>query len=95
MRLPPPLSRPYDGRCPQAILSYAGMAKVVDTAPDHVAAARQFVIDAITPTQLRCGPPTTASCAASTPRRRLGPLVDSGQPSPQSAAALGDQTALA
>ena len=29
------------------------MAKVVETAPGHVAAAREFVIDAVTPTQLR------------------------------------------
>lgn len=44
---------PGDGRCTQAILTDAGMAKVVETAPGHVAAARQFVIDAVTPTQLR------------------------------------------
>jgi DNA-binding MarR family transcriptional regulator len=44
---------PDDGRCTQAVLTDAGMAKVVDTAPGHVAAARQLVIDAVTPTQLR------------------------------------------
>ena len=44
---------PDDGRCTQAVLTDAGMAKVVETAPGHVAAARQFIIDAVTPTQLR------------------------------------------
>jgi DNA-binding MarR family transcriptional regulator len=44
---------PDDGRCTQAVLTDAGMAKVVETAPGHVAAARQFVIDAVTPAQLR------------------------------------------
>jgi DNA-binding MarR family transcriptional regulator len=44
---------PDDGRCTQAVLTDAGMAKVVDTAPGHVAAARQLVIDAVTPAQLR------------------------------------------
>jgi DNA-binding MarR family transcriptional regulator len=40
---------PSDGRCTQEVLSDAGMAKVVETAPGHVAAARHFVIDAVTP----------------------------------------------
>jgi DNA-binding MarR family transcriptional regulator len=44
---------PDDGRCTQAILTDAGMAKVVQTAPGHVEAARQFVIDAVAPTRLR------------------------------------------
>jgi DNA-binding MarR family transcriptional regulator len=44
---------PDDGRCTQAVLTDAGMTKVVETAPGHVAAARQFVVDAVTPTQLR------------------------------------------
>jgi DNA-binding MarR family transcriptional regulator len=44
---------PDDGRCTQAVLTEAGMAKVVATAPGHVTAARQFVIDAVSPTQLR------------------------------------------
>jgi hypothetical protein len=44
---------PTDGRCSQAILTDAGMAKVGETAPGHVAAARQFIIDAVTPAQLR------------------------------------------
>jgi DNA-binding MarR family transcriptional regulator len=44
---------PDDGRCTQAVLTDTGMAKVVATAPGHVAAARQFVIDAVSPTQLR------------------------------------------
>jgi DNA-binding MarR family transcriptional regulator len=44
---------PDDGRCTLAILTDAGMTKVVETAPGHVAAARQFVIDAVPPNQLR------------------------------------------
>ena len=44
---------PDDGRCTQAVLTDAGMAKVVETAPGHVASARQLVIDAVTPAQLR------------------------------------------
>ena len=44
---------PDDGRCTQAVLTDAGMAKVVETAPGHVAAARKVVIDAVTPAQLR------------------------------------------
>ncbi|HEV3462593.1 MAG TPA: MarR family transcriptional regulator [Actinomycetes bacterium] len=44
---------PDDGRCTQAVLTDAGMVKVVQTAPGHVEAARQFVIDAVSPTQLR------------------------------------------
>ena len=42
-----------DGRCTQAVLTDAGMAKVVATAPGHVEAARRYVIDAVSPTQLR------------------------------------------
>jgi DNA-binding MarR family transcriptional regulator len=44
---------PEDGRCTQAVLTDTGMTKVIETAPGHVAAARQFVVDAVTPTQLR------------------------------------------
>jgi DNA-binding MarR family transcriptional regulator len=44
---------PDDGRCIQAVLTDAGMAKVVATAPGHVEAARRYVIDAVSPTQLR------------------------------------------
>ena len=36
-----------------AVLTDAGMAKVVETAPGHVEVARRFVIDAVSPTQLR------------------------------------------
>ncbi|HEY6707932.1 MAG TPA: MarR family transcriptional regulator [Actinomycetota bacterium] len=43
---------PDDGRCTQAVLTDAGMAKVVETAPGH-AAVRGVVIDAVTPAQLR------------------------------------------
>jgi DNA-binding MarR family transcriptional regulator len=75
---------PTDGRCTQAVLTDAGMAKVVETAPGHVAAARQFVIDAVTPAQLRQLRATNERIL-----RRIDPEaktkppeVDSGQPSP-------------
>jgi DNA-binding MarR family transcriptional regulator len=75
---------PDDGRCTHAILTDAGMAKVVETAPGHVAAARQFVSDAVTPTQLR-----QLRAANDRILRRIDPeattrppRVDSGQPSP-------------
>jgi DNA-binding MarR family transcriptional regulator len=42
-----------DGRCTNAILTRKGRAKVERSAPDHVAAVRELVIDALTPTQLR------------------------------------------
>lgn len=42
-----------DGRATQAVLTESGLAKVVDAAPSHVRAVRAFVVDAITPTQLR------------------------------------------
>jgi DNA-binding MarR family transcriptional regulator len=74
---------PNDGRCTQAVLTDAGMAKVVQTAPGHVAAARRFVIDALTPTQLR-----QLQAANDRILRRIDPqattrppTVDSGQPS--------------
>jgi DNA-binding MarR family transcriptional regulator len=44
---------PGDGRATQAVLTESGMAKVVETAPDHVRAVRELVIDALTPAQLR------------------------------------------
>lgn len=44
---------PDDGRYTNAILTDAGVAKVVASAPGHVAAVREFVIDALTPAQLR------------------------------------------
>jgi DNA-binding MarR family transcriptional regulator len=75
---------PDDGRCTQAVLTDAGMAKVVETAPGHVAAARQFVIDAVTPTQL--GQLRTAHDRI---LRRIDPeattrppALDAGQPPP-------------
>ena len=42
-----------DGRFTNATLTEAGWAKVVATAPGHVAAARDLVVDALTPDQLR------------------------------------------
>lgn len=44
---------PHDGRATQATLTQSGLAKVVATAPGHVRAVREAVVDAITPTQLR------------------------------------------
>lgn len=44
---------PDDGRATQAVLTDAGLAKVVDAAPAHVRAVRELVVDAITLTQLR------------------------------------------
>jgi DNA-binding MarR family transcriptional regulator len=44
---------PRDGRYTNAILTDAGFAKVVETAPGHVELVRRLVIDALTPTQLR------------------------------------------
>lgn len=46
-------SDPEDGRYTVAILNPAGWAKVVASAPGHVAAVRELVIDALTPAQLR------------------------------------------
>jgi DNA-binding MarR family transcriptional regulator len=75
---------PTDGRCTQAILTDAGMAKVVETAPGHVATARQFVIDAVTPAQLRQLRATNERILRriDPEARTKPPEVDSGQPSP-------------
>ena len=43
---------PEDGRATNARLTKAGWAKVVDTAPGHVATVRRNVIDALTPKQV-------------------------------------------
>jgi DNA-binding MarR family transcriptional regulator len=45
--------RPDDGRATQAVLTESGLAKIVETAPDHIRVVRELVIDALTPTQLR------------------------------------------
>lgn len=42
-----------DGRYTNAILADTGLAKVVASAPGHVEAVRDLVIDALTPAQLR------------------------------------------
>jgi DNA-binding MarR family transcriptional regulator len=44
---------PQDGRCTNAILTDAGLAKVRQTAPGHVAEVRELVIGALSRTQLR------------------------------------------
>jgi DNA-binding MarR family transcriptional regulator len=44
---------PEDGRATNARLTEDGWAKVVDTAPGHVATVRETVIDALTPKQTR------------------------------------------
>lgn len=44
---------PGDGRASQAVLTQAGLARIVEAAPHHVRAVRELVIDALTPTQLR------------------------------------------
>ena len=43
---------PQDRRATNARLTDAGWAKVVDTAPGHVATVREHVIDALTPAQI-------------------------------------------
>ena len=45
-----------DGRYTNAVLTDAGLAAVVASAPGHVAAVRSLVFDALTPAQLsgRC-----------------------------------------
>ena len=44
---------PHDGRFTRAVLTDAGLEKVVASAPGHVTAVRELVFDALTPTQLR------------------------------------------
>jgi DNA-binding MarR family transcriptional regulator len=44
---------PADGRYTNAILTEAGWAKVVATAPGHVETVRRLVVDVLTPAQLR------------------------------------------
>ena len=44
---------PGDGRFINAVLTDEGWAKVVATAPGHVAAVRRLLIDVLTPEQLR------------------------------------------
>ncbi len=43
---------PTDRRATNAVLTEAGWTKIVQAAPGHVAAVREFVIDALTPAQL-------------------------------------------
>ena len=43
---------PEDGRATNARLTSSGWAKVVETAPGHVATVRENVIDALTPEQV-------------------------------------------
>jgi len=44
---------PGDGRFINAVLTDDGWAKVTATAPGHVAAVRRFLVDVLTPEQLR------------------------------------------
>jgi DNA-binding MarR family transcriptional regulator len=44
---------PEDGRATNARLTASGWAKVVESAPGHVATVRQNVIDALTPKQVK------------------------------------------
>lgn len=44
---------PDDGRYTRAVLTDAGLDKVVRSAPGHVTAVRELVFDALTPTQQR------------------------------------------
>jgi DNA-binding MarR family transcriptional regulator len=44
---------PEDGRATNARLTESGWAKVVDSAPGHVEAVQHYVIDALTPQQVR------------------------------------------
>jgi DNA-binding MarR family transcriptional regulator len=44
---------PADGRATVAVLTEAGYAKVVETAPGHVEAVRSLVFDVLSPTQVR------------------------------------------
>ena len=44
---------PADGRVQIAVLTDAGFAKVVETAPGHVEAVQQLVFDRLTPAQVR------------------------------------------
>jgi len=69
---------PDDGRCTQAVLTDVGMAKVVETAPGHVAAARQLVIDAVTPAQLR-----QLQAANDRILRRIDPEATTRPPAPR------------
>jgi DNA-binding MarR family transcriptional regulator len=43
---------PGDRRATNAVLTEAGWDKIVQAAPGHVAAVREFVVDALTPAQL-------------------------------------------
>ena len=43
---------PDDGRATNAVLTAAGLAKLTEAAPGHLATVRHYVIDALTPTQL-------------------------------------------
>jgi DNA-binding MarR family transcriptional regulator len=42
---------PEDGRATNAVLTDAGHAKIVETAPGHVATVRRLVFDALSPSQ--------------------------------------------
>ena len=58
---------PTDGRYTLALLTQSGWAKVVDTAPGHLEAARRLVIDPLSTTQIR---------QLNTISRRIGNAID-------------------
>jgi DNA-binding MarR family transcriptional regulator len=68
---------PGRGRSTNAVLTDAGCAKVVAAAPAHVAAVREYFIDALTPDQL-----STLSDIAGQVRLRLDPDGPWGPPGP-------------
>jgi DNA-binding MarR family transcriptional regulator len=59
---------PGDRRATNARLTETGWQKVVDTAPGHVAAVREYVVDALTPEQV-----TQLSAISAAILRRLDP----------------------
>ena len=46
-------TRPDDGRATQAVLTDAGLIKVVEAAPIHIHAVRELVIAPLSPSQLK------------------------------------------
>jgi DNA-binding MarR family transcriptional regulator len=66
---------PQDARAFNARLTPAGWDKVVDAAPGHVAAVREYVIDALTPEQVDHLADITAAIL-----RRLDPAYDDRTP---------------
>lgn len=77
-----------DGRATNAVLTEAGLTKLTQAAPGHLATVRHYVIDALTPTQLQ---QLSRSCARMLAKldpteRMFFPPQGSGNPAPASAA---------